>query len=129
MDTGISVAATALIAVIVLSVLKKNGPEFVIPVVLAAGGCMIYFALDALGRIGASVVAFVRTAQIEPWVVEPVVKVVGVSLVTKVTSEVCRGVGEGGIAAFADTAGTVIALACTLPLARAVMNMVVGVLG
>lgn len=128
MDVGVKVAVAALVAVLVISLLKKSGPEFVIPVVLVAGGCILYFVTDALGQIGAAVLAFIRAARIEVWVVEPVVKVVGVSLITKVATEVCRGVGESGIAAFVETAGTVLALACTLPLARGVIDMVVGML-
>lgn len=128
MDMGTKIAVTALAAVMVISVLKKSEPEFVIPVVLVAGGCMVYFATDALGQITAAVLGYIRAAQVEVWVVEPVVKVVGVSLMTKVTTEVCRGVGESGIAAFVDIAGTVLALCCTLPLAQGVVNMVVGML-
>ena len=35
----------------------------------------------------------------------------------------CRSAGEGGIASFVETAGTVLALAAALPLVRGVVEM------
>ena len=51
---------------------------------------------------------------------EPVVKTVAVSILTRVTAEVCRSAGESGTAAFVETAGTLLALLVALPLIRAV---------
>ena len=51
---------------------------------------------------------------------EPVVKTVALSILTRLTAEVCRSSGEGGLAAFVETAGTILALGAALPLARAV---------
>ena len=48
---------------------------------------------------------------------------VGISLVTKITGELCRGAGESGAAAFLETAGTVFALAAALPLAEGVLEL------
>ena len=51
---------------------------------------------------------------------EPVVKTVALSILTRLTAEICRAAGEGGVAAFVETAGTVLALVAALPLVRAV---------
>ena len=47
-------------------------------------------------------------------------KTVALSILTRLTAEVCRSSGEGGLAAFVETAGTILALGAALPLARAV---------
>jgi stage III sporulation protein AD len=49
-----------------------------------------------------------------------VVKTVALSILTRLTAEVCRSSGERGVAAFVETAGTALALAVALPLVRAV---------
>ena len=54
---------------------------------------------------------------------EPVVKTVALSILTRLTAEVCRASGEGGLAAFVETAGTILALGAALPLARAVTSL------
>ena len=60
--------------------------------------------------------------------VEPVFKTVVLSILTKLTSEVCRSAGEGGLAAGVETAGTVLALAAALPLVGGVMELMEGML-
>ena len=52
-----------------------------------------------------------------------------VSLLTRITAEVCRSAGERGIAAFVETGGTVLALGVSLPLVRAVIVLMGEMLG
>jgi stage III sporulation protein AD len=58
-----------------------------------------------------------------------VIKTVALSILTKLTVEVCRAAGEGGIAAFVETVGTVLALVVALPLVRAVVVLMGSMLG
>ena len=62
-------------------------------------------------------------------VLEPVLKTAAISILTKVTGEVCRAAGEGGAAAFVEVAGTILALAVALPLAEGVLTMMAELLG
>ena len=55
-------------------------------------------------------------------------QMVGIAILTRVTAEVCRDAGEGGIAAFAETAGAAMALSVAVPLLRAVLETVTGLL-
>ena len=61
-----------------------------------------------------------RLADLSDELVEPVLKTVALSILTRVTAEICRGSGESGLAAFVETAGAVLALGAALPLIRAV---------
>ena len=62
-------------------------------------------------------------AQLEDEVLRPVVKTVALSLMTKITGELCRSAGESGIAAFVETVGTILALGVALPLAEGVLEL------
>ena len=55
-------------------------------------------------------------------------KTVGVGVVTRLASAVCKDAGEGGIAAFLETAGSALALLTALPLAQAVLDTLGGLL-
>ena len=44
-------------------------------------------------------------AGLDEALLEPVVKTVALSILTRLTAEVCRASGEGGLAAFVETAG------------------------
>ena len=129
MAAGIKIAVTALCAAVILAVLKKEGREFALPVVLVTGGSIIWFTFDAMAEVADTLTRFVHMTRMDLWAVEAVGKVVGLSLITKVAAEVCKGAGETGLASVVDTAGTILALACSLPLARAVVDMVMEMLG
>lgn len=58
----------------------------------------------------------------------PVLKTVVISVVTKLSCELCRSGGEGGLASFVEFAGVVLALLVAIPLMEGVMTMMVGML-
>ena len=78
---------------------------------LAAGVWILLAAWDGLRETARLMEELALLAGLDRGVVEPVLKTVVLSVVTRLTSEVCRSAGEGGIASFVETAGTVLALA------------------
>lgn len=128
MELMVRLAAGAVAAALCAVVLRRNGAEFAVLVALAAGLWIAWELLDALGQAVAELGRLAALAKLENQVVEPVVKVVGLSILTRVSSELCRSAGEGGIAALLEVAGTVLALAAALPLAGAMADLIVGML-
>ena len=84
---------------------------------------MLLTAADSLGAAVALMEELSALAGLDEALLEPVVKTVALSILTRLTAEVCRSSGEGGLAAFVETAGTVLALVVALPLVRAVVLM------
>lgn len=121
MGQVIKVAALALLGTVCAVLLKKATPEIGLVLALLTGVCILFQAASGLEGIIVQIKTLAALAQLENNVVEPVMKTVGIAVVTKVTSELCRGAGESGIAAFAETAGTALALAAALPLLREVL--------
>ena len=65
---------------------------------------------------------------LSPAVLAPVLKTVGIAILTRIAAELCRDAGEGGIAAAAETAGAAAAVLTALPLLRAVLSTITGLL-
>ena len=95
---------------------------------LAAGMAVLALALGAVEGVRDLMDALTETAGLSPAVLAPVIKTVGIAILTRVTAEVCRDAGEGGIAALAETAGAATALFVAIPLLRAVLETVTGLL-
>ncbi len=95
---------------------------------LAAGMALLALALGALEGVRDLMDTLTETAGLSPAVLAPVIKTVGIAILTRVTAEVCRDAGEGGIAAFTETAGAATALFVAAPLLRAVLETVTGLL-
>ena len=113
-------AAVGVTAALLAGVLRRGAPEFSLVLVLCAGAWMLLSAADSLGAAVALMEELAGLAGLDEALLEPVVKTVALSILTRLTAEVCRSSGEGGLAAFVETAGTILALGAALPLARAV---------
>ncbi len=123
MEAMTKLAAAGVAAAVLSAVLKKNTPELALLLTLAAGLWMLALAADGLRAVVELMGDLIRQAGISEVLLEPVVKTVALSILTKVTGEICRSAGEGGLAAFIETAGTVIALVAALPLVGAVAQL------
>ena len=116
-------AAVGVTAVVLSAVLKKNTPELALLLALAAGLWMLAMAAECMGAAVALMEELAEQAGLSEVLLEPVVKTVALSILTRLTAEICRSAGEGGVAAFVETAGAVLALLAALPLVRAVARL------
>ena len=116
-------AAVAVTAAVCAAVVRRGAPEIALVLGLAAGTWVLLSVLGSLEAVASLMEELSQLAGLDRAVVEPVFKTVALSILTKLTSEVCRAAGEGGIAAAVETAGTVLALAVALPLARGVLTL------
>lgn len=120
MEWMVKVAAVAIAAAVLGTVLRKNTPELALLLALCAGLWITGVAAGGLGAVAALMEELAGLSGLSEELLEPVVKTVALSILTRLTAEICRSAGEQGIAAFVETAGTVLALAVALPLVRAV---------
>lgn len=123
MEAMAKLAAVGVTAVVLSAVLKKNTPELALLLALAAGLWMLAQAAAGLGAAVAQMYELAGQAGLSEVLLEPVVKAVALSILTKLTAEICRSAGEGGVAAFVETAGAALALLTALPLVRAVAQL------
>ena len=117
------IAAAAVTAALFGTVVRRGAPELALLLTVTAGVWILTAVLDGLGAAAAMAERLAQLAQMDAAVAGPVLKTVVVALVTRITAEICRGAGEGGLAAFVETAGTILALTAALPLMAAVLSM------
>lgn len=128
MELLLKVTVGAVIAALCAVILRRNGGEFAVVLVLTAGAWILTMLVRPLGEVISCLVRLARIAELDIDLMEPVIKVVGLSVIARIASEVCRAAGEGGLAVFAELAGTILALAAALPLVNGVVEMIAGLL-
>lgn len=128
MESIVKIAAIAVTAALCAVVVKKQVPELGLVLGLLAGALILSFAMTALKSAKELMETLSDTAGLSPAVLTPVIKTVGIAIVTKLAAEVCRDAKEGGIAAFVETAGAAGALMVCLPLMETVLTMITGLL-
>ena len=124
MESIVKIAAVAVTAALCAVAIKKQVPELGLVLGLLAGAMILSFSFTALQSVKDMLETLADTAGLSPAVLAPVVKTVGIAIVTKLAAEVCRDAKEGGIAAFVETAGTAAALLVCLPLMETVLSMI-----
>lgn len=124
MEGILKVAAIAVVGAICTVVVKKNVQELGVVLALAAGVIILSFSLGAIEGVRSLMDTLSDTAGLSPAVLAPVVKTVGIAIVTRISAEICRDSKESGIAAFVETAGSAMALFVALPLLQAVLATV-----
>ena len=122
------IAALAVAAALCALVVKREAGGVALVLGLAAGAVILGQVLGAAEAVRALMDELGERAGLSPAVLDPVVKTVGIAVLTRISAEVCRDAGESGIAASVETAGAVLALWVALPLLRAVLETVTGLL-
>lgn len=124
MELLLKIVAGGLAAAVCTTVLRRNAPEFAVVLILACGAWIVFMLVQAVGESVGTLVRLAGVAKVDAHVVEPVVKVVGLSIVTRIGVELCKSAGEGGIAALVEIAGTLLSLAAAMPLVNRVLALV-----
>lgn len=122
------IAALAIVAALCAVVVRKQAPEIAMVLVLLGAAMILSWSFSAVSGVKAMMDSLREAAGLSPAVVAPVIKTVGVAILTRFAAEICRDAKEGGLAAFVETAGAAVALFLAVPLLETVLNMITGLL-
>ena len=128
MESVVRLAAAAVAAALCAVVVKQHAREVGAVLALSAGALLLGAALGALEEVRALVDELGELIGLSPAVLAPVLKTVGIAILTRIAAELCRDAGEGGIAAAAETAGAAAAVLAALPLLQAVLGTITDLL-
>jgi stage III sporulation protein AD len=120
----IKIAAVAVAGTVLGLVIKKNSPEMALMLTVSLALVALYLAFDTIKNVTDFVTSLADAAQISPVVLAIVFKAVGISIVTKLSSDVCRDAGQSSVASGIELAGAFAALYIALPLFKTVMDMI-----
>ena len=117
----------AVLALLGLAVLlrQKNGT---VAIGFAFGICIFCMAaiLPQIRALWEELESMIRLCGIDTALFLPLLKVVGISVCTRITAELCRDAGERAFGVQVELAGAVAALLCALPLAKRVLELITG---
>ena len=123
MEDILKIAAAAVAAAVCAVVVKQRAQEVGLVLSLAAGALVLTMALGAVESVRALMDELGEAAGLSPAVLAPVLKTVGIAILTHISAEVCRDAKESGIAAFVETAGAAAAGSPSGAVARQLATM------
>lgn len=128
MSDVMKVAAAAIVAAVCAMVVRKQAPEVALLLAACAGVLILLYSSGALRAAVELMDKLGELSGLSSAVVEPVMKVTGIAIVTRLAADLCRDAKEGALASTVETAGSALALLAVLPLMSAVLEMLGGLL-
>lgn len=128
MSDVIKVAAAAIVAAVCAIVVRKQAPEISLLLSACAGLLILLYCSGALQAVVDLMDKLGEVSGLSAAVVEPVMKVTGIAIITRLAADLCRDAKEGALAATVEMAGSALALLAVLPLMSAVLEMLSGLL-
>ena len=113
-------SALCLTGALLAVLLKRTNPDMALLLALAICGAVLFLLAEPLGDF---------FTQLSDWgglpteLFAPLVKTVGIALVSRTGSDLCKDAGEGAMASLVETAGAVTAILVSLPLFQAAWDM------
>ena len=115
------IAAVGIIVTILNQVLVRSGREEQATMTTLAGLVVV------LMNVAEPVVSFLselrQLAGLEPALLQPLLRTVGIGLLTQLTASVCADAGESTVARLIELCGSVLGIYTALPLLEAVLSL------
>lgn len=126
MELVIKAAAAALTAAAAGLIIKRKNPELTLLLGLCASVVILLSSLafaKCLTELSQAVAAISKSSGA---FIAPVLKCVGIGIITKLSSELCKDSSQAAAASAVELAGTICALSVAMPLVMSMLKMIGG---
>jgi stage III sporulation protein AD len=124
----LQIIGLAIVATVIIAVLKANRPEIAIQISIAAG--IIVFTM-VLGKISAVIDllnSYAQRINIDTIYLSTLLKIVGIAYIAEFGAEVCKDAGESAIASKVELAGKVMIIVLAVPIITSLMDLVIKIM-
>lgn len=122
------IIAICLIGAVLTLLLEKSHPELAILLALSVCAGLLLFGLSRLGTVLSALKQLAQAGGLSSDLLQPLVKTVGIALVTRTGADLCRDAKQGAMASVVEMAGAFCAIIVSLPLLGAVWELLRGML-
>ena len=129
METAIQAAGLCVIGAVLALLVRRGSPETALLLALAAAAAVIALVVPLVGELWDFLRLLETYAVVPTELFAPLYKTAAIALVVRAGGGLCRDAGESALAAVLETAGTVCALLAALPLMKAVLELLVELMG
>jgi stage III sporulation protein AD len=123
MELVLKVAAVGITGSVLALLIQKHAPEMSLLLAVGIGLLCAGMTLRLASDILEVAELAVETSGLSPAIFSPVIKCVGIGLVTHLAGQFCRDAGQGSMASAVDLCGTFAAVYVSLPLLRSLLSL------
>ncbi len=124
MEIIVRAAGAAIVGSVLALLLKKHTPELSLSLAIITGAVVVWISATVARQIADTLRSLSAAGGVEEIYLSPVIKCVGIGLVTHLAAQICRDAQHGSVASAVELCGTLCALYISLPLIRALLATV-----
>ena len=129
MELALRMTALCVVGALLAVVVKRGTAELALTLVLGVAAVALLALAGPVEELMGFLTELGERSGVSRELFAPLYKTVGIALVVKVGSGLCRDAGESALGAVVETAGAGCALLVALPLLRAVLEMLLELMG
>ena len=126
MELILKAAAAALLSAFACLLIKRTNPELSFALTVFVSASIIFAALRFMESFTEFIHIVRRLISGSERYIMPVLKCTGIGISTRLASQLCKDASQHSVAASVEIAGTVCALAVSMPLIVSMLNMLGG---
>ena len=124
MENLLKVAAAAVVGCALGLVIRRTNPESSLLLSVALSVFAAYISFEVLSTVLSFLRSLAEEAGIPIATLAVVLRTAGISILTKLVSDICKESGQAGVASGVELLGAVTAIYVALPLFRTALDMI-----
>ena len=128
MELVIKAAMLAIVTGLIALMIKKSNPEIALLLAIAAVISLLVMSAEMVSKVRDTVMSAVDISGISSAIIAPVLKCVGIGIISRIAADICKDAGQSSIASAVELVGTASALYISMPLMRSLLQMIGGLL-
>lgn len=124
----IKIIGIALIALIIIILLKQYKPEFVLYVSLIAGALILFLVIDELTGIVKLIQSIAYKASINSQFLSILLKITGIAFLSEFAVSICKDSGEAAIASKVELGSKIIIISMSIPIISTLLEIILKIL-
>lgn len=128
MTVLVKAAAAVLVSSVCALMIKQKNPELSFVIIIMTAVCLMFAATNVLGELVELIKELIYDYGLSESVYKPVIKCVGIAIITKLLCSLCADAGQSSTAAAVEYLGCALAVLTAIPLLRGVLKTLEGLM-
>ncbi len=124
----IKIIGVALIALIIIILLKQYRPEFAIYISLLTGVLILVLVMDELQGVITLLQSLANKASINGNFIALLLKITGIAFLSEFAVSICKDSGEGAIASKIEIGSKIIIISMSIPIISSLLEIILKIL-
>ena len=124
----IKIIGIALIALIIIILIKQYRPEFAVYISLLTGVLILILVMDKLQGIVSLLQSLANKASINSNFLALLIKITGIAFLSEFAVSICKDSGEGAIASKIEIGSKIIIISMSIPIISSLLEIILKIL-